>query len=306
MSEELSPQELADFTAAAEADMAGTKTNTPEAKKPKEETAEDASAEVEQASDETPSTDEGEAEPEPLELERATAALRRAGFDDEDLKTMSRSRILKRGLHLAKVQSDWDSAYSERDALRAKVKEQETTPKADKQTPAQPEDIDFPLLQKTLALEHGEEAAAALVDVLKRNKGEAAQAKELVQQFLIAQQVDGYRRDLVKSFPEAEQPETWTDVYELAQSIERRNDKLTPAQCLEQAALKLKLKTKAEVDRSSNADKNGAKRNGSSESSGKKIPAKKLTRDDAEYAAWERRMSGASLDDVEKILNGSP
>lgn len=296
-------EEFAASSAAILADVG--EQEIPEAKA--EDKAEDASA-VAEAEDSQEQPD-AEPEPEPLELEKATAALRRGGHDDEDIKAMSRARILKIGLHLAKVQADGDRVFTANKALedRLKALEASKSEKTAAPDPTAPDELDE--LKETLVLEHGEAVATALVEVLRKNQGRAAAAEAVVQEFMAKQARDEQQRAFVKSFPEGADPEVFEDVYAMALTVEaraaKRGETLTPAECLEKAASKLKLKTSAEIARASNADKNAVKKNGSSEVNGRKNAAKPKNSEDAEFEAWLARQRGASADDMTKILNSA-
>ena len=297
-------EEFADSSTAILAD-AGAKQETPEAKA--EEKAEDASASAEEVdSEEQPTTED---EPAPLELEKATAALRRGGHDDEDIKAMSRARILKIGLHLAKVQAEGDRVFTANKALEDRLKALEESKSAKPEAPAPNAPDELDALKETLVVEHGEAVATALVEVLRKNQGRAAAAEATVQEFLAKQARDEQQRAFVKSFPEGADPEVFEDVYEMALSVEaraaKRGEKLTPTECLEKAAAKLKLKTSADIARASTADKNVVKKNGSSEANGRKNATKHKNSEDAEFEAWLARQRGASMDDVTRILKSA-
>lgn len=297
---DLNEQEMAEFVALADADLKG-RDKGEEKETPSdntEETVEDASTEAK--AEDSKEQPEADAEPEPLELEKATAALRRAGFDDDDIKAMSRSRIMKRGMHLAGLQSESDRVFTAFKGLESKVAELE---KAKSEKPNPPTD-ELAELQKTLTDEHGEAVAAALVEVLRKQRSDNESVKAALAQAEQQKQIDKLQRALVEKYPESEQPDNWADILALAERYEA-NEKLSPAACLEKAASKLKLRTRAEIARASNADKNGSKLNGTAVTSTKKIAGPKPNSEEAKFAAWEARMNGAPLETVDKILNGN-
>lgn len=267
-----------------------------------EEQAGDAPADGEEPDVGTPPTAEADPEPEPLELEKATAALRRAGFDDDDIKAMSRAKIIKRGLHLAKVQSDTDRVFTEHKALseQAKAKESKLEPVATK--PTAPDELE--VLRKSMIDDgYSEQVAAALVEQFRKASQKAEEANRALSEYQARQAEDALQRAFVKSYPEGDNPETWEDVKTLALQAEARGVG-TPEECLAHAAKKLKLRTSAEIERASNADKNLQKRNGSVESSGRGSATKKpLNMESVHEEAWLARMNGKSLDEMDKILS---
>ncbi len=135
--------------------------------------------------------------------DRATKALRRDGFEDDDIAGMKPARALELGIKRAKAQSDTDAAFGELQQLKGDDGHTEKEEKADT---ADPPDLTNAL--EAIAREHGDETAKSVGEaikamstpILKENAvlhATLVQTRKQVEDLYIA----SVRSDLVNDYP---------------------------------------------------------------------------------------------------------
>lgn len=237
----------------------------------------------EEKQEDTPaeSTDEG-AEPEPLELEKALASLRRAGFTQKQLDRLAKRDVLETGLKLSKQQADFDALKRDHADFKAKAEK----PATEAKTPA-PSAAD---LSKKLSDLVGDDVAPALADLVKAYVDPIIARLEAAESRDATRIIESARTALRDSFPQVAEEATWSEVLDAARGLAAtaKYRDTSEGECLSAACRALGLKPRQSMDEVER--KTASRLNGTPKSSGRVVESASKTREELEFEAflaWE-------------------